>query len=315
MRIIFLGSGDIGMPALRLLGNRAGVELAGIVSQPDRPVGRGLQVRTGPVAAFAKEQGIPLFQPERLRGSDTFGQLALMRPDLFVVMAYGQILPREVLAIPSIAPLNLHASLLPRHRGASPIQSAILSGDSTTGISVMYMAEGLDTGDVFLQKSTPIFPEDTGGSLHDRLADLAAEALEEALKKIGEGQMERHPQNGELATYAKKLTRDNGKIDWEQPAEEIARRVRAFDPWPGAQTRFAGDAGTEKVLKIWKADAVAGKCALRPGEIAKTDKSWLEIAAGDGVLRVLEVQAEGRKRLATGEFLRGFPMGAGTKFF
>lgn len=315
MRVIFLGSGDIGMPALRLLGSRAGVELAGIVSQPDRPVGRGLQVRTGPVAAFAKEQGIPLFQPERLRGSDAAEQLAQIRPDLFVVMAYGQILPREVLAIPSIAPLNLHASLLPRHRGASPIQSAILAGDSMTGISVMYMAEGLDTGDVFLQKSTPIFPEDTGGSLHDRLAGIAAEALEEALKKIGEGQMERHPQNGEMATYAKKLTRENGKIDWGQPAEEIARRVRAFDPWPGAQTRFASDAGTEKVLKIWKADAVAETRALRPGEIAKTDKSGLEIGTGAGVLRVLEVQAEGRKRLAAGEFLRGFPMVAGTKFF
>ena len=220
-------------------------------------------------------------------------------------MAYGQILPRSVLEIPPVACLNLHASLLPRHRGAAPIQAAIVAGDTETGITVMYMDEGLDTGDILLQKKLPILPDETGGSLHDRLAQLAPEALLGALDLLANRNAPRIPQDSAQASYAPKLTREEGRIDWKEPAVVIERKIRAYDPWPGAFAQLAGPSGTERHLKIFRASVVE-QCVGEPGTIVTPNESELLVATGRGTLRLEEVQLEGKRRMKAGEFLRGF---------
>jgi len=220
-----------------------------------------------------------------------------LAPDVIVVMAYGQILPRAVLEIPRIACLNLHASLLPRHRGAAPIQAAIVAGDRATGISVMYMDEGLDTGDVLLQKRIEVTSGETGGSLHDRLAQIAPDALQEALSQLQRGNAARVPQDSSAATYAPKLEREHGRIDWTESAALIERKIRAFNPWPGAFTLLRDDAGAERKLKIYRASAVAD---------GSDNPKNLVIAAKDGALRLEEVQLEGKRRMSAAEFLRGY---------
>lgn len=313
LRVVFLGSGDIGLPCLYCLDRHPQVQLVGVVSQPDRSVGRGLQLRTGPIATFAKEKEIPLCQPERLRNADAVATLKAMQPDLLVVMAYGQLLSPEVLAIPRIAPLNLHASLLPRHRGASPIQATLLAGDTETGITVMVMAEGLDTGDILLQKKLLIAEEETGGSLHDRLATLAAEALEEALTQILNQTAQQCAQEEALATFAHKLQRADGEIDWTESAKKIILRMRAFDPWPGVQTTICVANGEVKRIKIWKASLSDGELDDRqpPGTILEIREGGMTVATGAGAIRILEAQVEGRKRLAIEDLLRGFPVKIG----
>jgi methionyl-tRNA formyltransferase len=239
-------------------------------------------------------------QPARIKDRQAIEEIRALRPDVIVVMAYGQILPRDVLEIPEIGCLNLHASLLPRWRGAAPIQAAIAAGDREIGITVMYMDEGLDTGDILLQRTVDILPADTGGALHDRLAGVAPETLLESLDLLAKGKAPRTPQDNAVATYAPKLKREDGKIDWSDPAEAIERKIRAFDPWPGAFMTISTNGAHN--LKIFSATVVGLRGT--PGEILKCEND-LVVAAGKGALSLREVQLEGKRRMSAGQFLRG----------
>ena len=309
MRIVFIGTGEIGVLTLQAL-LKSEHEVVGVVTQPDKPVGRTQLVEPPPIkkalvssapdaspARTGRALPMPVLQPARIKDLQAIEEIRALKPDVIVVMAYGQILPRDVLEIPKIACLNLHASLLPRWRGAAPIQAAIAAGDHETGITVMYMDEGLDTGDILLQRTIDIVPADTGGSLHDRLAKIAPEALLESLELLAEEGAPRIPQDNALATYASKLRREDGKIDWTDPAEAIERKIRAFDPWPGAFMEFDG-----RKLKVFSA-VIVGLCGM-PGEILLSEKE-LVVAAGEGALSLGEVQPEGKRRMSAAEFLRG----------
>ncbi|HEX4629409.1 MAG TPA: methionyl-tRNA formyltransferase [Chthoniobacterales bacterium] len=293
MRVLFIGTGEIGVPVLRWLIESKEHELVGIVTQPDKPVGREQRIEAPPIKIEAAGTALPILQPKRIKNS--VAEIQALKPDLIVVMAYGQILPRTVLEIPLIACLNLHASLLPRHRGAAPIQAAIVAGDRETGISVMFMDEGLDTGHVLLQKRIEIAPDETGGSLHDRLAEIAPAALNEALIQLQRGTAVRTPQDSSAATYAPKLEREHGRIDWHESAALIERKIRAFNPWPGAFAILRDDASRERKLKIFQAH-VAGKSSGEP----------LSVPAKDEALVLDEVQLEGKRRMSAEEFLRGY---------
>ncbi len=245
MRIVFIGTGEIGVPTLQAL-QESEHELVGVVTQPDKPAGRDQKITPPPIKAAFAGKKMPILQPARIKDRQAIEQIRELQPEAIVVMAYGQILPRAVLEIPKIACLNLHASLLPRWRGAAPIQAAIAAGDHETGITAMYMDEGLDTGDILLQRKIDILPNDTGGSVHDRLAQLAPEALIESLRLLAGGNAPRIPQNNALATHAPKLKREDGRINWEEPAEVIGRKIRAYNPWPGAFTKFGMDSTSSR---------------------------------------------------------------------
>jgi len=296
MRIVFIGTGEIGAPTLRALLNSEH-EVAAVVTQPDKPVGREQRIEPPPIKKEIATTGIPILQPPRIKDPQAIEEVRRLTPDVIVVAAYGQILPREVLEIPRLACLNLHASLLPRWRGAAPIQAAIAAGDSETGITVMYMAEGLDTGDILLQRSVEILPNDTGGSLHDRLAQVAPEALLESLQLVAAANAPRIPQDNAFATYAPKLKREHGQIDWSESAEAIERKVRAYNPWPGAFMKVDG-----QNLKVFSASVV--DLNGEPGEILRSDKDLI-IATGKGALSLTEVQLEGKRRMIAAKFLRG----------
>lgn len=296
MRIVYLGSGDIGLPVLRTLLGDPRVELAGVVTQPDRPAGRGLQVRPAAIKELASQNGVPVLQPPRVRDGQAIAAISALRPDLFVVMAYGQILPQTLLDLPPLGALNLHASLLPRHRGAAPVHAAILAGDDTSGITVMWMDAGLDTGDILLEKTCPIGPAETAGSLHDKLASLAPAALSEALDLLRAGRAPRKKQDPTLATYAPKLTRALGAIDWSRSAADLARSVRGLHPWPGSTAALEMADGRRVLVKIHRAAAAD----------LPADPAHLRFAcAGGGVLELLEVQVPGGRRVSGEEFARG----------
>ena len=300
MRIVFIGTGEIGVPTLQALLRSSEHRVTGVVTQPDKPAGRTQQIEPPPIKRALAGTKMSILQPVRIKGREAIEEVRALRPEAIVVMAYGQILPRDLLEIPPVACLNLHASLLPRWRGAAPIQAAIAAGDPETGITVMYMAEGLDTGDILLQRKIEILPADTGGSLHDRLAQIALEALLDALQILAKGNAPRIPQGNALATYAPKLTRDDGKIDWSEPAEIIERKIRAFNPWPGAFITISTN-GTRN-LKIFSATVV--DFGGEPGEILRSQNE-LVIAAGKSALSLGEVQLEGKRRMSASEFLRG----------
>ena len=304
MRVVFIGTGEIGAPTLHALLRSKEHQLAAVVTQPNKPAGRDQRIKPPPIKKALAGAKIPTLQPARIKDRQSIEEISALAPEVIVVMAYGQILPQGVLGIPRVACLNLHASLLPRHRGAAPIQAAIASGDFETGITVMYMDEGLDTGDILLQRKIDILPTDTGGSLHDRLAQIAPDALLESLQLLGKKIAPRVPQNNTLATYAPKLNRDDGKIDWAERAEVIERKVRAFNPWPGAFTTVAAKLGKPRNLKIFSASIV--DLAAEPGEILQTEERGLAIAASDRALSLEEVQPEGKRRMTSAEFLRGF---------
>ena len=304
MRVLFIGTGEIGVPVLRSLLNSKEHEVVGVVTQPDKPVGRTQMIEAPPIKKAAADLAIPILQPDQIKRPETVTAVRELAPEVMVVMAYGQILPRSVLEIPTIACLNLHASLLPRHRGAAPIQSAILAGDRETGITVMYMAEGLDTGDILLQSRVEIAAEETGGSLHDKLAQLAPAALDEALSQLQSGSARRVPQDSAVATYAPKLEREDGRVNWSEPAALIERKIRAFNPWPGAFAMLRDGTGRERKLKVFSAKAVSSGNAS-PGAIVRSDNT-LVIAASDGAVSLGEVQLEGKRRMNAAEFLRGY---------
>jgi methionyl-tRNA formyltransferase len=310
MRVVFMGTGEIGLPSLRALVTRAECEVVAVVTQPDRPAGRGKKLHAPEVKRVAEAAGIPVLQPLKLRAPEAVAELAAFAPDVIVVMAYGQILPRVVLDLPRLACLNLHASLLPRHRGAAPIQAAIRAGDLETGITVMYMAEGLDTGDILLARALPIGPHETGGSLHDRLAEFAPEAMNAALDLLAAGKAPRAPQEEVFATYAGKLGREDGRVDWSRPALEIDRHIRAMNPWPAAFTDIPLANSEVARLKIFAANAETGLPAL-PGTILHADAAGIDIATGDGAMRLSEVQGEGGRRMPAGEWLRGHAVALG----
>jgi len=299
MRIVFIGTGEIGVPTLRMLREWREHELVGIVTQPDKPVGRDQKITPPPIKAATQQLGVAyarsecegellVLQPARIKGREPIQAIRILNPDVIVVMAYGQILPREVLELPKIACLNLHASILPRWRGAAPIQAAILAGDRETGITVMYMDEGLDTGDILLEKKIEIARTETGGSLHDRLAKIAPEVLREAISLLAKGDAPRTAQESQLATYAPKLEREHGRIDWAEPADVIERKIRAFNPWPGAFMEF-----DKRKLKIFRATVL--DLSGNPGEILAGENE-LVVAAGKNALSLDEVQLRSEER-------------------
>jgi methionyl-tRNA formyltransferase len=300
MRIVFIGTGEIGVPTLRALLNSEH-EVVAVVTQPDKPVGREQRIESPPIKKAligrARPPGTPIFQPARIKDPQTIEEIRGLTPDVIVVVAYGQILPRDVLEISRRACLNLHASLLPRWRGAAPIQAAIAAGDCETGVTVMYMDEGLDTGEILLQRSVEILPNDTGESLHDRLAQIAPEALLESLRLLASGNAPRIPQDNARATYAPKLKREHGLIDWSESAEAIERRIRAYNPWPGAFMKL-----DRQNLKIFSASVV--DLTGQPGEVLRSDEDLI-VATGKGALSLAEVQLEGKRRMTAAEFLRG----------
>jgi methionyl-tRNA formyltransferase len=282
----------------------------GAVTQPDKPVGRKQELKASAIKQLALRHGVPVLQPVKMRAPEAVVEIVALQPDVIVVMAYGQILPKAVLDAPRLACLNLHASLLPRWRGAAPIQAAIEAGDAASGVTVMYMAEGLDTGDILLMHETPITADDTGGSLHDRLGEIAATALAEAFPLITAGTAPRLPQDETQANYAAKLSRENGRIDWSATPAEIDRRIRAMNPWPAAHTFLPTPAGPRQI-KVFAA-APQPHFTGQPGAVLRADDSGLLVAATGGAVLLREIQLEGKRRMNAGEFLRGHPVPPGT---
>lgn len=308
MRVVFAGTGDIGVPSLEWL-LESGHAVAGVVTQPDKPVGRHQVLQASAIKQVALREGLPVLQPVRLREPAEVEALGAWKPDVLVVMAYGQILPRPVLDLPTLACLNLHASLLPRHRGAAPIQAAIEAGDLESGVTVMYMAEGLDTGDILLERRVRLRRRETGGSLHERLGLLAPEALQAALELLARGAARRVPQDNVQASYAPKLTREHGLLSWESPGA-VDRRVRAMNPWPGAYTLLPGEGARKlKVFSVIQSRTPSGGAI--GGTVLGAERRGILVAAGGHSVWLTEVQLEGKKRLRAAEFLRGNPLAAG----
>ena len=302
LRLVFAGTPDFAVPCLEAC-RASGAEVVAVYTQPDRPAGRGRKLAPSPVKQAALAAGIAVEQPESLKPAGAQATLAGYRPDLMVVVAYGLILPRKVLAIPRLGCWNVHASLLPRWRGAAPIQRAILAGDAETGVDLMQMEAGLDTGPVLLEKRTPIGREDTGGSLHDRLAALGAEALAEGLARVLAGEaLAATPQAAEGVTYAHKLDKAEARLDFSRPAIELERQVRAFDPWPGSDGEIAGEA-----LRIWAARALDLAHAATPGKVLGAGREGIDVACGEGALRVTALQRAGGKRIGATDYLNARP--------
>jgi len=308
VRIVFAGTPEFAVPPLeRLL--QGPWQVVAVYTQPDRPAGRGRQLRPSPVKARALEAGLPVRQPLTLRDPAEQAALAELRPDLMVVVAYGLILPQAVLDIPRLGCVNIHASLLPRWRGAAPIQRAVLSGDSETGVTLMQMEAGLDTGPMLASASCPIGPRDTAGDLHDRLARMGADLLGELLPRLEAGAVRAVPQDSAGVVYAEKLRKEEARLDWRRPAIELDRQVRAFNPWPIAEAGMGG-----QVFRIWDAVALADGSAATPGTVLAAGRAGIDVATGDGVLRLLRLQAPGGKPLQAADFLNGRPLSPGERF-
>ena len=305
MNVVFAGTPEFAARCLAAL-VESGHRVKGVLSQPDRPSGRGLSGAHSPVKRLAEAHDIEVCQPENLNDDRVAVRLRQWLPDAMVVAAYGLILPQNVLDIPRLGAINVHASLLPRWRGAAPIQRALLAGDPATGISIMRMQAGLDTGPVLLQEEIPISDEDTAGTLHDRLAMLGARLIVRTLDRLELGEIEGAPQPAEGVTYAAKVEKREAKIDWSESAIAVCRRVRAFNPYPGASAEVRG-----VELKIWTCSVAAGRG--EPGGVLRAGHDGLIVACGDGAVLVTEMQRSGGKRLKAAEFLRGFPIAAGDR--
>ncbi|MGB2011076.1 MAG: methionyl-tRNA formyltransferase [Akkermansiaceae bacterium] len=313
LRIVFMATGDIALPSLQSMFDASGedgaYELVALVTQPDKPVGRK-QVLTAPaVKELALSHHIPVLQPESAADRVFLAELAAMQPDIIVVMAYGQILPQALLDIPSVAIINLHASLLPKYRGAACIQAPIDAGDSHTGITVMHVVKALDAGDIILKREFAIGEHETGGELHDRLADLGPEALMAALQQLADGIDERTPQDPEQVSYVSKLLREDGELDWSQSAEALERRTRAYDPWPGTSTTYRDKKGRLRRLKIFPQVEV-GTGSGKPGQVLEAGDT-LRVACGEGCLVISSLQADGSRRMSAADFMLASPLGVG----
>jgi methionyl-tRNA formyltransferase len=326
LRIIFMGTAELSCASLGSLACDERFSVAAVVTQPDKPKGRDLKLQPSPVKSLALKLNLPVLQPERARDEQFIAGLRALQPDLIVVVAYGQILPQTILDLPKFGCLNVHTSLLPKFRGAAPIQWAIATGENETGVTVMKMDAGLDTGPVVSQRRTPISPEDDSSTLHDRLAQLGAELLAHTIPDYVARKIQPQPQDAGGASHAPKIKKENGRIDWNLPAKTIWNRLRAFTPWPGAFTILAGEPGPSRPagLKIWKAeiierggDGLPGRPTAKlpcPGEILSADKSGIVVGCGENALRILELQREGGRRMNAAEFLAGHALKPGEKF-
>jgi methionyl-tRNA formyltransferase len=332
MRIVFMGTAELSCASLEKLARAQSFQVAAVVTQPDRPKGRELKEQPSPVKTLARRLCLPVLQPPRVRDEKFIAELRALQPDLIVVAAYGQILPQNILDLPRYGCLNVHTSLLPKYRGAAPIQWAIANGDAETGVTIMKMDAGLDTGDIVVQRRTAIQPADDSATLHDRLARLGAELLVQTIPDYVTGTIQPAPQPVEGVSHAPKIKKEDGRIDWNLPAKTIWNRLRAFTPWPGAFTFWLGvppsggnvvrtgtppEGGTPNaaqpiLLKIWKAEVVEKSGGA--SEILSADKSGIVVTGGKDALRILELQLEGGRRMSAAEFLAGHPFKAGGKF-
>ena len=307
MKIVFMGTPDFALPSLTAL-IQSDNTLCGVVTQPDRLRGRGKKLTPPPVKSLAGQHGIPVLQPEKVRAEECVRWLQDRAPDLIVVVAFGQILPAAVLTIPARSCINLHASLLPRYRGASPINRAIISGDETTGITTMLMNEGMDTGDILLQQEVPIAADDDALSLGRRLSDTGASLLLQTVSRLERNMLHPQPQNDSLASYAPPLKKEDGLIDWTGTARDIHNLIRGTVPWPGAFTHLA-----HKRFKILKSAISEGSDQLPPGTVARAGPEGIQVVTGRGCLTLTEVQMENRSAMKAGEFLSGHALPAGTR--
>ena len=309
MKLVFMGTPDFAATILKgLIESRH--EIIAVVTQPDKKKGREQQLSCSPVKELALQHKLTIYQPVKVREQEFLDQMNALNPDAIIVAAFGQILPKALLDIPKYGCINVHASLLPKYRGAAPIQYAILDGESETGISIMYMDTGIDTGDVILQERLPIAPDETGGSLFDKMADLGSRLLLEALEQIEKGTAVRIKQDDDKATYVKMITKEMGRMDFTLPAIRLERMVRGLDPWPSAYTFLDG-----KTLKIWKAGVEEddeATASAKPGEIIELRKDAIVVKTGEGKLVIKELQLEGKKRLSADAFLRGYRLTCGT---
>jgi len=305
IRTVFMGTPEFALATLEGLLD-FGLNIVGVYTQPDRPSGRGNKLTPPPVKVLAESRGLAVFQPLKLRAPEVVAGLQALAPDLIVVVAYGQILPKSVLDIPRYGCINVHASLLPAYRGAAPINKAIIDGQTETGITTMLMDVGLDTGDMLVKKALSIGPCETAGQLHDRLALLGRETMDETLRQLCAGTLQPEKQDDALTCYAPMLKKEDGRIDWGRTAREIHNQVRGLDPWPGAYTGLDGE-----VLKI--ADTAAEAGTGEAGTVVSADSGGVRVACAEGVLRIGALQLPGKKRLPAGEFLRGRPIPAGTR--
>lgn len=308
MKIIYMGTPDFAVAPLEAI-LKAGHEVTAVVTQPDRQKGRGREVQYSPVKECALSYGIPVLQPLKIKEKDAVEELRKYPADIFVVAAFGQLLSEEILNMPRLGCINIHASLLPAYRGAAPIQWCVINGEEKTGVTIMQMAKGMDTGDILLQKEVVLDEKETGGSLFDRLMETGAELIVEVLPKIEAGELTPVVQKEELATYAGKITKDMGNIDFAKSAVTIERLIRGLNPWPSAFTHYKG-----KILKIWEADVVS-ECANAenpvPGTVIAMDKEFFTLATGEGALRIRSLQPEGKKRMSCAEFMRGYEVKVG----
>jgi len=312
LRVIFMGTAELACASLAALAGSAAFQVLAVVTQPDRPKGRDLKLQPTPVKVLALRLGLPILQPERARAETFIQELAGLRPDLITVAAYGQILPAAILDLPRFGCVNVHTSLLPKYRGAAPIQWAILDGEPQTGVTIMKMDAGLDTGPILAQQATVITSEDDAQTLHNRLAELGSGLLLKTIPDYVAGKTLPQPQPVEGISYARKITRQDGLLDWHLPARALGNRVRGLTPWPGAFTHLPGEF-RPPLLKVWRAEITAAP-AGGPGTILEAGAGGILVSCGEGALRLLEVQREGGRRLAARDFLAGHPLGAGARF-
>ncbi|PKM55222.1 MAG: methionyl-tRNA formyltransferase [Firmicutes bacterium HGW-Firmicutes-5] len=300
MRILFMGTPDFSVPTLESLLDSEH-EIIGVITQPDKPKGRGKHIIFPPVKVVAVENEIPVYQPIKVKDPEFLDSIKALEPDLAVVVAFGQILPKAFLDIPKYGCINIHASLLPKYRGAGPIQWAIIHGEATTGVTTMYMDVGLDTGDMLLKETVEIEPNETGGSLHDKLSVIGGPLVIKTIEALIEERLIRKPQNNELSTYAPMLNKEMGNIDWNQPADTIERLVRGLNPWPSAYTHYEG-----KLLKIWESEVVLCDTFNTPcGSICEIREEGFVVKCKEKGLLIKSLQLQGKKRMSTSDFLRG----------
>ena len=305
MRVVFMGTPDFSVGTLRELA-KAGHEIAGVISQPDKPKGRGKNLQPTPVKEAAMKLGLPVYQPKKVRDPEFIQVMKELNPDVIVVVAFGQIIPKEILYMPKYGCINVHASLLPAYRGAAPIQWAVINGDKVSGVTTMQMNEGLDTGDMIMKTEVPLAEDETGGSLHDKLAKAGAKLCVETLKALEDKTATWETQGESPTAYAKMLDKKLGDIDWSKSAKAIECLIRGLNPWPSAYTDWNG-----KVMKIWEAKVLDENTDATPGTIVKVEKDGFSVQTGDGLLKVLVLQIPGKKRMEADAFLRGYQIETG----
>jgi len=301
-RVLFMGTSPFAVPSLKILLAK-GENIVGVFTQPDKPQGRGLKIKVSPIKGVALENHLPLFQPVKINRDESVDIIKSLSPDIIVVAAFGQIISQRILDIPRFGSINVHASLLPKYRGAAPINWAIIQGEKETGVTVMLMDKELDTGNILLQRKLEIFPEENAGELHDRLAFLGATLLKETVERLKQGGLTSSGQEESEASYAPPLKKEDGVIDWKKPAEKIYNQIRGMNPWPGAFTYLEG-----KILKVLQAKHVTQSSSHEPGKVVKTSDEGVLVATGEGHILLTEVQLENHKRMPSALFLRGHPL-------